>query len=47
MCKNKAELEANLKLIEAQLEELRVELARSRLTLNEHCSEQVRRVDLP
>jgi hypothetical protein len=30
MCKNKAELEANLKLIEAQLEELRAELARSR-----------------
>jgi ABC-type phosphate transport system auxiliary subunit len=46
MCKNKAELEANLKLIEAELERLRAKLARSRLTLNEHCSEQVRRVDL-
>jgi DNA repair exonuclease SbcCD ATPase subunit len=40
------QLEARLKLIEAKLEELRAELARSRLTVNEYCSELVTQVDI-
>jgi ABC-type phosphate transport system auxiliary subunit len=44
---NKREkLEARIKQIEEKLEKLRTELARSRLTLNEYCSEQVRQVDI-